>query len=241
MVERKHQRETTILTVDQLPDSRRAILHALKRRGASTIARLADELQLTGEAVRQQLLQLQREGWVEAKLTRTLERGRTGRPATNYNLTGAGDHLFPKEYDTLSISVLDAVADELGPGAIKQVLSHIYEDRVAATEGALRGKSLEEKVDALKGLYIDHDPFMDVEKADDGFRLVERNCPFLNTAMRRPAICSVSVNALTRLLGVRVDREEKFQLGDGRCVFSVHSDQPVDPEVWEFRLESERQ
>jgi len=42
--------------VDQLPDSRRAILIALKRQGSATIANLADELKLTGEAVRQQSL-----------------------------------------------------------------------------------------------------------------------------------------------------------------------------------------
>lgn len=223
-----------------MPDSRRAILHALKRKGASTIAQLAEELQLTGEAVRQQLLQLQREGWVEAKITRDPERNRTGRPATSYSLTEAGDHLFPKEYDALSVAVIDAVADELGPEAIKRVLSRIYEERVAVAEGPLRDLPLEARVEALKDLYLEHDPFMDVEKTEDGFRLIERNCPFLNTAMRRPALCSVSVNALTRLLGVRVDREEKFQLGDGRCVFSVHADQPIDPKTWEFRLEGDR-
>lgn len=231
--------ETAILSVDQLPDSRRAILHALKRRGASTIAQLAEELQLTGEAVRQQLLQLQREGWVEAKITRDPERIRTGRPATSYSLTEAGDHLFPKEYDALSVAVIDAVADELGPDAMKRVLSRIYEERVAAAEGPLRDLPLEDRVEALKNLYIDHDPFMDVEKTDGGFRLIERNCPFLNTAMRRPALCSVSVNALTRLLGVRVDREEKFQLGDNRCVFSVHADEPVDAKTYEFKLEND--
>jgi len=100
--------------VDQLPDSRRAILMALKRQGPSTIAQLADELQLTGEAVRQQLLQLQREGWIESRVTRSAERGRTGRPATSYRLTDAGDHLFPKQYEALSVALIDAVGAQLG-------------------------------------------------------------------------------------------------------------------------------
>jgi len=47
------------------------------------------------------------------------------------------------------------------------------------------------------------------------------------------------VNALTQLLGVRVAREEKFQNGDGRCVFRIYGKEPVDPETWRFRLESE--
>jgi predicted ArsR family transcriptional regulator len=57
--------------------------------------------------------------------------------------------------------------------------------------------------------------------------------------MRRPALCSISVNAITRVLGYRVVRDEKFQNGDGRCVFRVLEDQPIDPASWEFRLESE--
>jgi predicted ArsR family transcriptional regulator len=221
-----------------LPDSRRAILLALKRHGPSSIAQLAKELQLTGEAVRQQLLQLQREGWIESKISRDLERGRTGRPATRYSLTEAGDHLFPKNYDLLNVVVLDAVAGELGPEAAKRVLRRVTDERVALAEAKVRGRALPERVEALKGLYFESDPYMDVEPAPDGYYLVERNCPFYNTAMRRPILCNVSVNALTRLLGVRVEREERFQNGDGRCVFHVHADQPVDPATWEFTLES---
>lgn len=220
-----------------MPDSRRAILLALKREGPSTIAYLAAELQLTGEAVRQQLLQLQREGWIEAKIARDQERGRTGRPATRYNLTEAGDHLFPKNYDLLNVAMLDAVVDELGPDAATRVLKRVADERVNAAEAQVRGRSLAERVEALKSLYFESDPYMQVEPAPDGFYLVERNCPFYNTAMRRPVLCNVSVNALTRLLGVRVDRDERFQHGDGRCVFHVHADQPIDAAAWQFQIE----
>jgi len=220
-----------------LPDSRRAILLALKREGPTTIARLAAELELTGEAVRQQLLQLQREGWVEAKLAHEQERGRTGRPATRYSLTEAGDHLFPKNYDLLNVAMLDAVSEELGSEAAVRVLRRVTDERVAAAEGQVRGLPIEERVNALKNLYFESDPYMEVEPATDGFYLVERNCPFYNTAMRRPILCNVSINALTRLLGVRVEREERFQNGDGRCVFHVHANEPVDAAAWEFRIE----
>lgn len=212
---------------------------ALKQQGPATISHLADELQLTGEAVRQQLLQLQREGWVEAKVNRSQERGRTGRPATSYKLTDAGDHLFPKNYDRLNVDVLDAVAEELGEGAVKKVLRRVSDERVAATEPATRDLSLEKRVDVLRGLYFESDPYMDTEPAEDGFRLIERNCPYFNTAMRRPALCSISVNTLARLLGVRVEREETFQGGAGRCVFHVYANEPIDADSWEFKLESE--
>jgi predicted ArsR family transcriptional regulator len=232
-------KEIVILTVDQLPDSRRAILVTLKRQGPSTIAQLAEQLQLTGEAVRQQLLQLQREGWLEARVTRTNDRGRTGRPATSYSLTEAGDHLFPKHYDALTIALMDAVAAELGPDALKRVLEKISNGKVGLAQSALLPLNLSARMQALKDWYLKDDPHMAVEQVENGYRLIERNCPFINTAMNRPSLCSVSVHALTKLLGFRVAREEKFQNGDGRCVFRVYADEPVDTTAMEFRLESE--
>jgi predicted ArsR family transcriptional regulator len=237
MRSRVQNQEPVILTINQLPDSRRAILTALKQQGSATIAQLAAVLQLTGEAVRQQLLQLQRDGWIEARIDRATA-GRTGRPATAYSLTAAGDHLFPKQYDALSVAVIDAISDELGPEAATRVLARVAEDKANVIEPMLRDLTLEQRIEALKNWYLQDDPYMETEKTEDGFRLVERNCPFYNTAMRRPNLCSVSVNALTRVLGVRVFREEKFQDGAGRCVFRVMANEPVDVETMQFTPES---
>ena len=220
-----------------MPDSRRAILTTLKRRGPATIAQLADALGLTGEAVRQQLLQLHRDGWVEARIERSEERARTSRPATIYRLSEAGDHLFPKHYDTLSVSMLDAVAEEIGEGALTRVLGRMADEKVAQFGAGLRGLTLAQKVTALKNWYFDDDPFMDIEEDGGVYRLVERNCPYLNMAMRRPIFCSVSVNAISRVLGYRVVREERFQNGHGRCVFRVLEDQPIDSETHGFEIE----
>ena len=186
--------------------------------------------------MRQQLLQLQRDGWVESKIERA-DRVKTGRPATTYRLSEAGDHLFPKHYDNLTVNMIDAISQDFGPESVRKVLGRMTDDRVAMFEPQLRGMSLQEKIAALKSWYLEDDPYMETEAANGQYRLVERNCPFLNTALRRPSLCSISVNALTRILGYRVIREEKFQNGDGRCIFRVLVDQPVDAEP--FRLESD--
>ena len=224
--------------INQVSDSRRAILVALKQRGPLTIAQLAEFLSLTGEAVRQQLLQLQRDGWVETRAIAVAgERPKTGRPAVAYHLTQAGDHLFPKHYAELAVAMLDTVATEFGEPAVVKVLERLADDRVAAVEPTVRGMSLAEKIGSLKNWYLEDDPFMEAGADANGYRLVERNCPFLNTALHRPKLCSISVNALTRILGYRVEREEKFQNGDGRCVFRVLQNEPVDPAQWKFQLE----
>lgn len=182
---------------------------------------------MTGEAIRQQLLQLRQEGWVDADIDRASSRGRTGRPSTHYRLTSDGEHLFPKHYDTLAVAMLDAVGEELGSGATLRMLERVSNDRVTTLAPSVDGRSLEGKLSALKDWYFEDDPYMDFESDGDDYLLVERNCPYYSTAMHRPALCSVTVNALSRLLGVRVAREEKFQDGDGRCVFHVFVNEPV--------------
>lgn len=155
-----------------------------------------------------------------------------------YRLTNAGEHLFPKHYDTLALAMLDAVAKELGADAAMRVLARVSEDRVNELAPALEGMTLEQKIEAVKCWYFEDDPYMATERDGDDFRLVERNCPYYNTAMARPELCSVSVNALAHLLGVRVAREETFQRGDARCVFHAYAHEPIDNAKWEFAPET---
>ena len=230
------------LNIDQISPTRRALLDAFKQHGPSTIAELAGRLGMSGEAIRQQLVQLQREGWVEAIVERAgparAEASAAGRPPARFRLTESGDHLFPKNYDALAVMLLDAVAGELGKPAFEKVLAAIADGRVREWEPRMRGLTLAERVQALKAVYGTGDPYMEVEKVRGGFRLIERNCPFLNIARQRPALCSVTVSALSRLLGVRVVREERFQHGHGRCVFRVLGNEATDPKQG-FALEPE--
>jgi len=223
--------------MSQVPDSRRAILELLKRSGALTIAQLAESLQLTGEGVRQHLLQLQREGFVEAKGKASGDRPRTGRPATYYQLTVAGEHRFPKRYDVLAMALIDAMTDEFGVEAAKNIMGRVTDKLVHTDEPKVEGLSLEDRIEVMKNWYGAGDQYMEVERVDGNYRMIERNCPFINVAMQRPALCSVSINSLTRLLGFRVTRDESFQHGFGRCVFLVHAQEPVESDSWEFTLE----
>ena len=224
-------------TLDSLSDGRRDILIALKGSGPLPILDLSERLGVTGEAVRQQLGQLEREGWVKRWVDRRGSGG-PGRPRRLYELTLEGDHLFPKHYDDLAVELVDTVAETLGATAVKQILAAFTETRVKKWRPALEGLSLEQKLTALEGLYMKDDPFIRVERTADGeFRLVERNCPFLNVARRRPALCSVTVSTLSNLLGYRVVREKRFQHGDGCCAFRVRTEQPLDPTAPVFEWE----
>jgi predicted ArsR family transcriptional regulator len=210
-----------------LPPAQQTILKALKGEGPQPIRDLASGLGVTYEAARQQLADLEQGGWVRSEPERVRAPG-AGRPRRLFALTPAGDHLFPKRYDDLAVEVLDAIVERLGAETVKGLLASLAEARVRRFAPKIASLPLAEKLEALRGVYLDEDPFISVETLTDGtLRLVERNCPFLSIASRRPALCSVTVSVLSQLLGCKVLREERFQRGDGRCVFRVLADQPL--------------
>jgi predicted ArsR family transcriptional regulator len=211
--------------LDDFADLKRALLLALKRGGPAAIAALAKPLRVTGEAVRQTLASLERDGWVRRK--RAARAKTPGRPLALYELTPAAEELFPKAYDALAVELLDTIADQVGKKTLEKILGALVEARLKRLMPELRGLSLDKRLERLTELYMTEDPFMSVERRGKELRLVERNCPFYGVASRRPALCSVSVNVMSRLLGHRVAREERFQSGHGRCAFVVKLDQPA--------------
>ena len=221
-------------------DVQQQVLAFIKQRGEATTAAIAEHLQVTYEAVRQQLRQLEAAQLVVSYKQRD-EDTRLGRPTQYYALSPAGDHLFPKAYDELAVELIDTLAAVLGPEALREVLATLTDENVRQWASHVQGKSLQERLEALQGIYIEDDPYMHVEadEASGALRLTERNCPFLNVASRRPALCSVTVSTLSRLLGHKVTREKRFQDGDGRCVFGVHLNQPVDSDDFRFVFEDE--
>jgi len=225
--------------VENLSSIRQQILLLIKQAGKTTISELAEQLGVSYEAVRQQLKLLEGDNLVARCVERDPDACKVGRPISTYTLSTAGDHLFPKNYDELAVELIDTLAGTLGPEAMRRVLAALTESRVKDWEPRLRGRSLTERIEALKGIYLEDDPFMEVDQSEGELRLVEGNCPFLNVAERRPALCSVTVSTLTRLLGRQVVREKRFQHGDGRCVFRVLTGRPIDPDNYLFEFEPE--
>jgi len=180
---------------------------------------------------------LEQDGFVR---TSPATEGARGRPAQAYALTDSGDHAFPKSYDALTVELIDTVIETQGPRALKDVLQAMTAARVARWRPRLKGLTLKQKLEALEGIYREGDPHTSVEQRGGVPYLVERNCPFLNVARERPALCSVTVSTLQQLLGVKVVREERFQNGDGCCAFRIDTRTALAPAQRGFALEDAR-
>jgi predicted ArsR family transcriptional regulator len=209
--------------VDLLPDARRALLSALKHTGWATIPELAYELSISTEAVRQQISFLSQEGWVISNCgPDDGDGGRSpGRPAAKYCLSRRGDDLFPKQYAELAVALFDELRDPA------RTLATMTNERVDTLRKSMPEHSVRTNIEALRSIYRAGDPYVDVEKSERGHRLIEWNCPYLQFATERPLFCSTTVSVLRRLTGCEVVREERFQDGDGRCVFHIYFDAPL--------------
>ena len=213
----------------------------MKEEGYVSISRIAEVLGVTHEGARKHVVELERSGWIEADCEPEEARQREavpGRPSVRYCLTAAGDHFFPKQYPELMIGVLDAIASEAGDDVATAVLARFTDERVAALEPKVSSLPMPRKMNALRAIYREHDPHTDVELRGANYVLIERNCPYLDVAMERPAICSTTVSTLRRLTGCEVVRERRFQDGDGRCEFHVRAAEH-SPDRQQVRFEKE--
>jgi len=85
--------------------TRGKIVTELRRRHSASAVDLSAEFGLSPNAVRQQLLALERDGYV---VERSVRRGPT-KPTLEYSLTPGAEALFPQQYDRMLNAVLREV------------------------------------------------------------------------------------------------------------------------------------
>src|SRR5262249_19071102 len=113
--------------------TRRAIVKLLKESGPLDSAALAGPLKLTPMAGRQHPYELEREKLVTAE-ERPVP---VGRPAKHWQLTRAADRLFPDAYAELSVALIGAMSDALGPSGVERVLASRSASQRAAYSGRI--------------------------------------------------------------------------------------------------------
>src|SRR5688500_13907466 len=102
------------------PDVRASILRSRKEHRRISIAQLAQQMQITREAVRLHLSQMESDACVERTVEASVDK-RVGRPTASYSLTAAGENLFPKQYDVLASVLVGAIDETLETEALERV------------------------------------------------------------------------------------------------------------------------
>ena len=204
-----------------LPDGRRAVLYALRRRGQATAADIARQLQMTPSGARQHLAALVDEGLAEAT-ERPRPAGQRGRPQLEYTVTDKADGLFPKAYGELTNELLGYVADA-DPALVDTLFGRRRDERVRnATDRLGRCRGLKAKVAELARILDDDGYLATWEEIPGGFRIIEHNCAIWAVAQRYGQACTSEIDFIRTVLSdATVERVQHMVAGAPHCAYEV--------------------
>ncbi len=206
-------------TLSALPETRRAMLNALKRHGELRADDLAVASGITASGARQHLTALERDGLV----THTETRDGPGRPKHHYKLTPAAHALYPKTYAELTNELLEYVQDDH-----PELLDRLFERRSARRIEAARKRlepigTFDGRVRELTRI-LDEDGYLaDFEVIADGsYRITEHNCAIFGVALRYGQACSSEIEFIRAALpDASVERVAHMIAGAHVCAYSV--------------------
>ena len=190
-------------------------LIALLRTGPRTIDELAVELGVTNNAVRAQIVGLERDGIVRAQ---GLRRG-AGKPSTAYELTAEFEPALSRAYIPLLLQVLRELNARMSEAELRELMAAVGR-RWAATLPRIGGDR-RTRAEFAARLLAELGGVVEVEEREGQFALRGFSCPLGALVCERPQICGALEALLAEVVGGEV-RERCDRASDRpRCCFAL--------------------
>ncbi len=203
--------------------TRGKIVSELRRRGSASATDLARSFGLSPNAVRQQLVVLERDGLVAETPVR---RGPT-KPTYEFSLTADADKLFPQAYDKMLTAVLRELRSQFGSAGVEQVFEGLSRRAVERARLSVTATEAEEKVAQLTEMLRKSGVVAEYSLIDGGFALHEHSCPYSSAAKEHPEVCQVIHHVIDETLGGEHAQTESLAHGGKECRFELHPEQKV--------------
>jgi predicted ArsR family transcriptional regulator len=198
-----------------LASTRGKILGLLRTR-SYTVNELAEELELTDNAVRSHLASLERDGLVQQLGWRPGFR----KPHALYGLTAEAECLFPTAYGPLLRHTIAVVGKRLSSRELQASLREVGQTVALEHLDQVRGKTRNQRIEfalaVLKALGGD----VKIQERE-GKRFIEGNgCPLSAATAYHPEACLIVEALLSEIIGTRV--KECCHQGEApRCSFEI--------------------
>ena len=196
--------------------STRGRIVTLLRGHHSTVNQLAEELDLTDNAIRAHLATLERDGLVKQSGLRKGSR----KPHFAYELTEEAEHLFPKAYDTLLNQFISVLKARLTPKAFADAL-HAVGRALAAEQGPVKkSQALEKRARRVMQVLETLGGNPRLERTEEGVAITSSSCPLAAVVSEHPETCQMVQTLVSELLKTPV-REQCDRSNSPRCSFVV--------------------
>jgi len=157
-------------------------------------------------------------------------RAKRGRPSLLFSLTERADAVFPKRYGQLATMVLTEIQEMEGPEALDEIFRRVALRHATAVEPELKGLDFDERIRRVVAWIGRAGTLAEATDGDEGVTVSIHNCPFRNTALKFPQVCTITPQLLTRLLDTSVSQGGSIHRGDRHCSFVVKRPRPAEPQ-----------
>lgn len=214
------------MTATQHPSTKQDILHHLLKQGRSTAQALADSLNISAQAIRRHLKDLEAEGLIEHQVVQV----RTGRPNYYYQLSQTGRAQLPDRYDDFALSLLDTLAETVGKDQVNVILQKQWQRKALEYRDRLGQGSLQERVANLVELrqaegYMAEWHFVEPDdQSANRFIVTEYNCAISHVAESFPSVCGHELEMFALALqDCQVERTHWLVKGEHRCGYLIQA------------------
>jgi DeoR family transcriptional regulator, suf operon transcriptional repressor len=223
------------MTATQQPSTKQDILNYLMKQGHATAQDLAHRLEISAQATRRHLKDLEDEGLIQHE---AIQVG-MGRPKHTYRLSQTGRDQFPDRYDEFAVSLLMTLATTVDKKQFSDILRKQWEQKALEYRDRLGSGSLQERVAALVQIrraegYMAEWHLANGREADaEGalaevtaphYVITEYNCAISQIAESFPSVCGHELEMFELALeDCKVERTHWLVGGEHQCGYLVQA------------------
>jgi DeoR family transcriptional regulator, suf operon transcriptional repressor len=209
------------MMTEQHTSTKQDILEYLLKQVQATAQELATALEISPQAIRRHLKDLQAEGSI---VYQSVSSG-TGRPQHIYHLSPRGRDRFPHQYDRFVLSFLDTLVENLGYEQAGKMLHQHWQKKSIDYREKLGNGVLLDRVARLVELRRQEGYMADyhaVDDQNDKFILTEHNCAISQVAASFPAVCGHELEMFAAALeDCQVERTHWLVDGEHQCGYLI--------------------
>lgn len=212
------------MATTQHSSTKHDILEYLLKQGQATAQELAEHLQISPQAIRRHLKDLESEALIEHQ---PIQEG-MGRPNHFYQLSQKGRDRFPAKYDEFAVSLLDTLTETVGREQMGSILQKQWQRKAEEYRKQVGSGELEERVAKLvklrqaEGYMAEWHSIETEETAADQFIITEYNCAISHVAESFPRVCDHELQMFEAALqDCSVERTHWLVNGEHRCGYLV--------------------
>lgn len=196
------------------------MLLQVKTRGPVSIAQLAQLLDMTPEAARQQVHKLLAAGLVAGQQEAAAG---VGRPRQNWVLTEAGHRRFPDTHAQLTVQLIGSIRQLFGEDGLDRLIGQREADARALYAQTCTGKTLARRLEQLAAARSREGYMARLERDGSDWLLLEDHCPICAAARSCQGFCRSELQLFQEIVGphARVTREQHLLAGAARCVYRI--------------------